>query len=147
MINNEEVKEVASPLVNFKPVHIEENIPEGLMAKCCNCGKEKPVKTMSYGNLSAERKGYLCWDCFGKPYEHCRGIAGCPKGGCIHPWNGMEWLCNGVNWNDRKITGRKCVSFEGAEICKKKLYELTEIGEVFQCTKCNGHYVKGLSAY
>jgi len=120
MIKKEEVKEVASPLVNFKPIHIEEAIPEGPMAKCCNCGKVRPIKTMSYGNLGNGEKAYLCWSCNGRPYVHCRGILGCPEGGCIHDWEYMECLNNKINWKDIYITGAECVSFECTEICKKE---------------------------
>jgi len=149
MVNNEEgisKKEEVKVVANFKPIQVKADVSGGPVAKCHNCGIEKPVKHMNYGNLKEVGNSYLCWSCNGKPYVHCTGIEGCPKGGCIHRWEDMEWLCNGVNWKDVRITGTECISFSNTEICLEKLHKLIEFGNVFQCTKCNLYYVKELTA-
>jgi len=114
MVNSEDgisKKEEVKVVANFKPILVKADVPGGPTVKCHNCGKEKPIKQINCGNLTGGGKGYLHWSCYGKPYQHCKGVVGCPVGGCIHRWEDMEWLCNGVNWNDICITGIECISF------------------------------------
>lgn len=142
----DKVKEMLNSLANFRPIHREEEREVGPTAKCCNCGKEKPVMQMNYGNLDEGVKGYLCWECFGKPYEHCRGIEGCPEHGCILPGEDLEWISYEIDLHATYITGAECVSFSGYEICKRKIKELLDSGEIFQCRKCEGYFTMELMA-
>ena len=144
---NEDVDVMSvNPFINFGTIHIEEDNVEGASARCLNCGRERPITKMCYGNLSMVKKEYLCWSCYGRPYIHCMGGIGCPKDGCIRLWEDMVFLNDMINLHDTYTTGVECVSFSGSEICNKRLKELLDSGGVFQCRKCGSYFTRDLTA-